>query len=94
MRLNKDAKSILFGNIYLLDYCNKSCIDMAKLKKCNIEVMGKNYIFVLSKEDAPISKQLLPLDMDLLTQPDVVLIAEVDGDKLMIQTTEKTMRVI
>lgn len=95
MRLSKEHKAVLFGNVDLLMFCKNSAIDLKKLKECNIEEMGHGvYVFTLSKAVKPKSEQLLPLDIDLMTQPDIVLTAEVSNDKLEINTTKHTKRVL
>lgn len=95
MRLSKEHKTVLFGNVDLLRFCKTSAIDLNKLKECNIEEMGHGvYVFTLSKNDKPLSNQLLPLDIDLMTQPDIVLIATVNNDKLEINTTTYTQRIL
>ena len=85
---------VLFGNIELIKYCNSSGLSIEKIRRCNIEKMGDTYVFVLNKENAPKSKELIPLDIDLLTQPDVVLIMDAGNKDLRFQTTEKTTRLI
>ena len=95
MRLNKQAKALVCGNVELLKKCNETGIKIEKLKKCNIEKMGNNYIFVMSKENKPKSRSELPLDIDLYTQPDIVLIMEVNDDcKISFETTQHTKRLL
>jgi hypothetical protein len=95
MRLNMQSKALVCGNINLLKYCQSSGISIEKLKGCNIEKMGNNYIFVLSKENKPKSKSSLPLDVDIETQPDIILIMEVAEDETInFETTDKTVRVL
>ena len=94
MRLNESDKLIMFDNTQLLKFCREAGISMDKLRHCNIERMGKTYVFVLSKENKPISKQLLPLDIDIATQPDVVLTLEIKDGKYQFETFEKTVRVL
>lgn len=52
MRLNKNDKYIMMGNIELLNKCKEMAVDINKLKKCNVEQMGNHYVFVLSKDNA------------------------------------------
>lgn len=40
------------------------------------------------------STQIIPLDVDLATQPDPVLQIEVNGDELQFHTTDKTSRIL
>lgn len=94
MRLSESSKKILLGNVELLRYCKSGGISIEKIKRCNIEKMGDTYVFVLNKENTPISKNLIPLDVDLLTQPDVVLIMDASNRNLEFKTTEKTIRLI
>jgi hypothetical protein len=95
MRLNDASKTLVCGNIELLKKCSEAGISIDKLKKCNIEKMGKQYVFVLSKDNKPKSKCSLPLDIDIDTQPDIVLIMEVtDENKIQFETTDKTRRVL
>ena len=95
MRLNNQSKALVCGNIELLKKCNEVGISIDKLKKCNIEKMGNNYVFVLSKDNKPKSKSSLPLDIDLDTQPDIVLIMEVtDDNTIRFETTQYTKRIL
>lgn len=96
MRVGNSAKHLILGNVHLISYCNSVGIDINKLKQCNIEKMGDKYVFVLSKFNAPKSKSLIPLDVDIATQPDIVLIMDVDADneKVSFETTSKTIRVL
>ena len=95
MRLNNASKTLVCGNVELLKKCNEAGISIDKLKKCNIEKMGKNYVFVLAKDNKPKSKCSLPLDIDIETQPDIVLIMEVtDENGIKFETTDKTRRVL
>ena len=95
MRLSNSSKVMVFGNINLLRYCQNSGISIEKLKKCNIEKMGDMYVFVLDKENMPKSKCLIPLDIDLETQPDVVLTMNIQSENnIEINTTDKTVRVL
>ena len=95
MRLSENSKFMVCGNVNLLRYCTESGISIEKLKQCNIEKMGNHYVFVLSKENKPKSKCMLPLDIDLETQPDIVLTMEIQGeDKVKFETTDKTVRVL
>jgi hypothetical protein len=96
MRLNASSRIAINGNVNLLRYCQDAGISMDKLKECNIEKMGDNYVYVLSKENAPRSNALIPLDKDLETQPDVVLIMHINTETSQVEfeTTSKTMRVL
>jgi len=95
MRLNNSSKTMVFGNINLIRYCHGAGISLDKLKKCNIEKMGNTYVFVLSKENMPKSNSLIPLDVDIATQPDVVLTMEVLGEEnINFGTTDKTLRIL
>ena len=53
MRLNKNDKYIMMGNIELLNKCKELAVDINKLKKCNVEQIGNHYVFVLSKGNVP-----------------------------------------
>lgn len=95
MRLNIQSKTLVCGNINLLKYCQSSGISIEKLMKCNIEKMGNKYVFALSKENKPKSKSSLPLDVDIDTQPDIILIMEVAEDgTINFENTDKTTRVL
>ena len=95
MRLSDNSKLLVFGNIDLIKYCKSSGISLEKLKKCSIEKMGNNYVFVLSKNNNVKSSSLIQLDVDLDTQPDIVLIMEVtDGKFIEFKTTNKTLRIL
>lgn len=94
MRLNKNDKYIMMGNIELLNKCKELAVDINKLKKCNVEQMGNHYVFVLSKDNVPKSKCVIPLDTDIDSQPDIVLIVTVENGKLTFETTEYTPRIL
>lgn len=95
MRLSEQAKVILFGNIELIKYCRRVGIDEEKLKKCNIGIMGNMYVLSLSKENPPKSKCILHIDIDLDTQPDIVLIMSVSNKGgIDFETTSFTKRVL
>lgn len=95
MRLSKESKTVLLGNIEVLKFCRDNKIDISRLKECSIEVMGRVlYIFTLPKDNMPVSNQLIPLDYDIGTQPDAVLIMEIKNDKIVIKTTENTRRLL
>lgn len=94
MRLNNNSKLLVLGNIELIKYCSNSGISLDKLKKCNIEKMDNNYVFVLSKNTSIKSESLIQLDVDLDTQPDIVLIMEVNNGIFRFKTTDKTIRVL
>lgn len=94
MRISNTLKTIVLGNTHLIEYCNSTGIDISKLKSCNIERMDNLLVFALEKENKPKSTQIIPLDVDLATQPDPVLQIEVNGDKLNFHTTDKTSRIL
>ena len=95
MRLNESSKILVFGNINLIKYCNGAGISIDKLKRCNIEKMGNTYVFVLSKENTPKSNLIIPLDIDIETQPDVVLTMEIQNEEnIKFETTDKTLRLL
>lgn len=95
MRLNKPSKEIVMGNVILLNHCNKIGVDLKRLKKCNIERMGNMFVFVLSKENVPKSMAAVPLDIDIASQPDIVLIMKIEEDgKITFEETEKTIRIL
>ena len=95
MRLNETSKIMVYSNMHLLRYCKGAGISIDKLKKCNIEQMGNMYVFVLDRKNVPISKSLIPLDIDLETQPDIVLTMKIESeDNIQINTTDKTIRVL
>lgn len=95
MRLKPASKAIVMKNIDLLKYCNKIGIDQEKFRKCNIERMGTNFVFVLSKEGAEKYKGTF-LEHDIDTQPDIVLIMKVseDGGKIEFEETSQTTRIL
>ena len=41
MRLNETSKIMVYSNMHLLRYCKGAGISIDKLKKCNIEQMGR-----------------------------------------------------
>ena len=92
--LSKELTILINRNVELLKYCNEQNIDLEKLSQCYIEKMGNEFLFCLSKENVPVSTQILPLDIDIATQPDVVLIIRVEGKSLFFETTEKTNRIL
>lgn len=95
MRLNTSSRAMIFGNIELNTFCNKAGISMNKLKSCNIEKMGENmYVFALSKESVPKSKNIIPLDTDIDSQPEVVLTMEFENNIFNFETTQFTKRVL
>ena len=94
MRLNKNDKYILMGNIELLNKCKEMAVDINKLKKCNVEQMGNNYVFALSKDNVPKQGRIPSLANDIATQPDIVLIMTVENGKLTFETTEYTPRIL
>ena len=93
MRIDEGLKVIVLGNSDLIDYCNKVGISLKMLKNCNVEKMGNSYVFVLSR-DFPKSKQMIPLDLDIASQPDIVLFMEYSKGGLIFKTTDKTSRVL
>jgi len=94
-RLGDNAKLLVLGNSELVHFCYRNRIDLFKLQQCNIEVLGDGYYaFVLSREDVSTSKQLLPLDYDISSQPDVVLTLQIKDGKFKFKTTSKTKRVL
>lgn len=96
MRLTENSKAVLLGNIELLKFINEHALDMDKIKQCNIETLGNNcYAFCMSKKDAPKSKYpWFPMDVDLATQPDIVLVMNVDDGKITIESTDKTRELL
>lgn len=95
MRLSNTSKTLIYGNIELIKKCSEAGISIDRLKSCNIEKMDHHYIFVLSKENKPESKCSLPLDIDIDTQPDIVLIMEVTDDgAIHLETTDQTKRIL
>lgn len=94
MRVSDTLKTVVFGNKHLIKYCESAKIDMFKLKKCNIERMDNTLVFTLDKESKPKSGQIIPLDIDLATQPDPVLQMEIDGDRIEFYKTDKTNRIM
>lgn len=51
-------------------------------------------VFVLQKENVPKSKNIIPLDIDLDTQPDIVLIMKVDKGIYTFDTTGNTTKIL
>lgn len=95
MRLSDNSKYMVCGNIELLKYCSTTGISIEKLKKCNIEKMGNNYVFVLAKENKPKSNSIIPLDIDMETQPDIVLTMKIHGDNdIIFETTDNTIKIL
>lgn len=94
MKLSEDTKYLVLGNIELLNYCNKCGVDINKLRKCRIDKMGNSFVFGYPKDNPPKSKQLIPLDIDIATQPYVVLIVTVDDNRLNIETTKDTIQIL
>ena len=94
MRISNTLKTLVLGNVHLIEYCNSTGIDLFKLKNCEIERMDNLLAFILEKENKPKSTQIIPLDVDLATQPDPVLQIEVNSDKLNFHTTDKTSRIL
>ena len=95
MRLGKMSKKALMGNYDLLKYCTSCGIDMNKMLNCNIEKMGNIYVFVLDKENVPKSQYECHLDIDIASQPDIILKMEyLDNDTWDFTTTKYTKRVL
>ena len=94
MRLSESTKTIVNGNIELIKYCKSCGIDLNKLYACNIEHMGNHFVYGLSKNNLHKSKNELPLDIDIESQPDIVLIMTVEDGKLSFETTSATKRVL
>lgn len=92
--LANSTKKLILGNIDLLNYCQTHSINIEKLNKCNIEKMGDEFMFVLDKENVPKSSQIIPLDIDIETQPDIVLIVSISDCGIQIETTNKTRRLL
>lgn len=93
-RLNEKERAIAMTNAVLLNYCQNNSVNMDKLHRCQIESLGGDYYFVLDKDNAPKSKQLIPLDVDIATQPDVVLKLVYNGHRVEVETTEMTKRLL
>ena len=94
MRLNENHKRVICGNIEIVKFCSETGIDVKRLTQCNIEKMGGLYMFVLNKNVKSESQNLLPLDIDMETQPDVVLIVDSSSNPMKIETTDKTQRLL
>ncbi|MGY3663001.1 MAG: hypothetical protein ACXAHE_03870 [Roseburia sp. 1XD42-69] len=95
MRLGNSSKTILFGNIDLINYCKNIGVNFNILKKCNVEKMGNTYVFVLSKDNIEQSNLIIPLDIDMDSQPDIVLTMEVEPEgSIKLNTTDKTVRLL
>lgn len=96
MKISKELKKVVLGNIELIKYCNEVGIDLEKLAQCRIERIGKGeaLIFALSKENVPKSTQLIPLDFDLDSQPDIVLIMHVTENDIFFDVFDETRRVL
>lgn len=90
MRLTENTKALVLGNVELIKYVQDNALDMEILKKCHIEKMGNDYVFGLPKANPPKSKCILPLDVDLDTQPDIVLILNTESGKVVVEPTSKT----
>lgn len=65
---------------------------MEKLKTCNIEKMGNDYLFVMNKEGIEKYKGK-GLEYDIATQPDIVLKMKVVGNNITFEITDKTERI-
>ena len=93
MRLSNVIKTVVLGNVHLIKFCEASKIDMNKLQQCDIERIDNELVFTLDKVDKPKSTQVLPLDIDIATQPDPVLVMIVNEKEVKFSTTNKTHRV-
>lgn len=94
MRISNTLKTLVLGNVHLIECCDSTGIDLSKLKSCDIERMDNLLVFTLEKENKPKSTQIIPLDIDLATQPDQVLQIEVSDDEIHFHTTDKTSRIL
>ena len=94
MRLSKDVQNVVLGNIELIKYCQNCGIDIKQLKKCNVERMGPHYVFGMPKKAAANSDNILKLDIDMDTQPDIVLIMTAENGKISFETTKHTTKVL
>lgn len=94
MRLSDSARTLVMGNAEILNKCRELSVDINKFKRCNIEQMGNHYVFILSKDNVPKSKCVIPLDTDIDSQPDIVLIVTAENGKLTFETTEYTPRIL
>ena len=57
--------------------------------------MGNTYVFVLSKDNIEQSNLIIPLDIDMDSQPDIVLTMEVEPEgSIKLNTTDKTVRLL
>lgn len=94
MRLNENHKRVICGNVEIVKFCSETGISVKRLTECNIEKMGDLYVFVLNKDKEYESQNILPLDIDMETQPDVVLTVDSSSNPLKIETTDKTQRLL
>lgn len=94
MRLNENHKRVICGNVEIVKFCSETGISVKRLTECNIEKMGDLYVFVLNKDEEYESQNILPLDIDMETQPDVVLTVDSSSNPLKIETTDKTQRLL
>lgn len=93
MRLSENTKLLLLRNIDLVKYINENGLDMDKLKKCNIERFGTNcYVFGLSKKKPDSVDGLF--DIGIASNPDIVLVLNVDDGKITIESTDKTRELL
>lgn len=92
--LSKELTKLIMGNLELLNYCNEHYVDLEKLAQCHIEKMGNEFMFCLPKENVPVSSQILPLDIDIATQPDVVMILRVERKSLAFELTAESHRIL
>ena len=87
--LSDETKKVVLGNIQLLEFCKHQNIDIEKMKKCNIERMGDEFFFVMSKNNG-----IEPsLENDIATQPDIVLIMHTSSEDFDFETTEWTSKI-
>lgn len=94
MRLNENHKRVICGNVEIVKFCSETGISVKRLTECNIEKMGDLYVFVLNKDEEYESQNILPLDIDMETQPDVVLTVDSSSNPLKIETTDTTQRLL
>jgi hypothetical protein len=90
MRLNKYSKSIVMGNIQLLEYCSENRLNINTLKHCEVEKMENEYYFVYPKSYVSLEEA-----GDIGSQPDVVLIMDIsETDEYKFTETECTERIL
>ena len=93
MRLTRGTVSLILGNKKVLDYLDSNGLDVNKLNNCEIELMGKTYVFLLdpvNKIEPP--RGYISLDGD---RPDVILALDIDDkDNYSFKKFEKTYRIL